>query len=97
MMAETLTDRIAELRLALSSVRAAISAGATIDLLGFDIQVTRLLDEARQAPLDQRAFLVDALEKLHEELDAVGVELRLHRDFDAKRRAAGAYAGGDRR
>jgi hypothetical protein len=93
MIAETLTDQVAELRLALNSIRAAIAVGATVDLLGFDEQVARTIEQARSIPQAERAPLIDALEKLLEEIDAVGVELRLHRDFDTARRATGAYSG----
>jgi hypothetical protein len=93
MIAEPLIDQIAELRLALNSIRAAIAVGATVDLLGFDEQVAKTLEQARLAPRAERAPLIDALEKLIEEIDAVGVELRLHRDFDTARRASGAYSG----
>ncbi|HLI23137.1 MAG TPA: hypothetical protein VKV32_18580 [Stellaceae bacterium] len=91
MMAEALADRIAELRLALNSIRAAIAAGATIDLLGFDTGVARVLAEAEAAPPQERETLLAELEKLLEEIDAVGLELRLHRDSEAARRAASAY------
>jgi hypothetical protein len=93
MIAETLADEIAELRLALNSIRAAIAIGATIDLLGFDEQVARSIERARLAPQAERASLIAALEDLLEEIDAVSVELRLHRDFDTARRATGAYSG----
>lgn len=97
MMAEALTDQIAELRLALKSIRAAIAAGATIDLLGFDSGVARVLDEAQRAPQAERADLLAALQDLLEEVDAVGLELRLHHDSAVARRASGAYAGGSTR
>lgn len=93
MIAEALLDQIGELRLALNSIRAAIAAGATIDLLGFDTQVARVLDEAQHAPRAERRALLAALEELRDEVDAVGLELRLHRDGDAANRAAGAYGG----
>ena len=91
MIADALIDQIAELRLALNSIRAAIAAGATIDLLGFDTQVARVLDEVERAPEDERNALLVALEKLLEEVDAVGLELRLHRDYSAARRVTRAY------
>lgn len=91
MIAEALLDHIGELRLVLNSIRAAIAAGATIDLLGFDIQVARVLDQAKQAPPAERRALLAALEELRDEVDAVGLELRLHRDGDTARRAVDAY------
>lgn len=97
MMAEALADRISELRLALESVRAAIAAGATIDLLGFDAGIARVLEEAQRAPHAERQPLIAALEKLLAAVDAVGLELRLHRDADAARQALSAYTGGSPR
>ena len=94
MIAETLNDQIAELHLALNSIRAAIAAGATIDLLGFDTQVARVLEEVERAPHGQRKSLRAALETLLADVDAVGLELRLSRDFAEARRVADAYAGG---
>jgi hypothetical protein len=91
MMAEALLDQIAELRLALNSIRAAMAAGATVDLLGFDTQVARVLAEAQRAPRAERRALLTALEKLRDEVDAVGLELRLHRDGDAVHRVLDAY------
>ena len=97
MTAQALADQIAELRLALKSVRAAIAVGATIDLLGFDAGIARVLDEAQRAPQAERQTLVAALQELLDEVDAVGLELRLHRDSEAAGRAIGAYAGGSPR
>ena len=94
MMAEALADQISELRLALESVRAAVAAGATVDLVGFDTGITRILEKAQQAPQAERRPLIAALEELLAEVDAVGLELRRHRDADAARRALSAYTGG---
>lgn len=91
MKAPTLTGQATELRLALNGLRAAIATGAPIDLAGLDEQIAQLIAEAEYVAAAERARLLSALEKLLEELDAVGIELRLYHGFDTARRARDAY------
>jgi hypothetical protein len=94
MKAASLAGQATELRLALNGIRAAIAEGAAIDLVGLDGQIAQLLDAAQHALPTERAPLGSALEKLLQEVDAVGIELRLYHDFETARRAADAYRSG---
>lgn len=94
MKATSLADQATELRLALNGMRAAIAAGMPIDFAGLDDQVAQLLDAARRAPLSEHVQVRCALEKLLQEIDAVGSELRQYHDVETARRAKRAYRSG---
>lgn len=91
MKAPSLTGQATELRLALNGLRAAMGTDTTIDLRGLDEQIALLAAEARHVSHAEREPLLAALEKLLREVDAIGIELRLYRNFDAARRARDAY------
>lgn len=95
MTASSLTDLLADLRLALSGARAAAASGAPIDLIGLDDEIARLTDAALLAPLAERVAILSVLEALLRDIDGIDFELRRSRDLDIARRAANAYAGGD--
>jgi hypothetical protein len=101
MMAISLNDRLADLRLALAGARAAVASGAAIDLAGLDDEIARLLEGEQRIAETARGATVFALEALLGEIDGIAVELRRGRAATedersrSARRATDAYGGGD--
>lgn len=84
-------DRIAQISAGLARARAAVAAGAALDLEGLCGTVEAAMAEAATAPLGDRGALAKALAQLIEALDGLAGDLKRQQRAEAQRRAAAAY------
>jgi len=84
-------DRIAQISASLERARAAVAAGAALDLEGLCRTVEAAMADATAAPVGERGALAAALGDLLQTLDRLAADLQRQQRSDAQRRAAAAY------
>ena len=85
------TEQLDALRRAVENSRAAIAAGAFVELAGLDAEVAHVVDAARTTLLAERPQVLAALAALLGELDGLTVDLCRQRDAALALQAADAY------
>ncbi len=88
------TDKLDDLRRAVEKSRAAIAAGAFVELAGLDTEVAHIVDAAKTTTLAERPQVLAALAALLRELDDLTVDLCRQRDAALALQAADAYRAG---
>ena len=91
MTEEPATAQLAMLGSAIHRSRVAIAEGASVELAGLDAEVARITGIARNAPSEERALVLAAMEGLLCELEGLAADLRRQHDAGLTRQAADAY------
>lgn len=87
----TVEDQLEELCRAVARSRAALAAGAEIDLTGLDVEVARLAEAANEISPTDREALRRSIDTLHTGLDGLEADLKRQHDAALARQAASAY------
>ncbi len=85
-------DQLCDLRCAVARSRAALAAGANIDIRGLETEIMPLLAAAKHTGPSLREDLLITLEALRHDLDGLDADLRRQHDAAVAQQASDAYS-----